>query len=138
MITVNSPVTGIDGAAASVQHSPIVVPAWQDVAIGSKFVTELEARGWPSGIPYHLIFSYAGNSNGDGTVPLSSQLPLVLRAEATRTYGLEGDHVGTLSSQSLPESPPGGVSGVILSRSSLEGNLLCRTVLQITSRTVHL
>lgn len=97
VVTVNSPMGGMASAASGVEHAPVVVPSWQDVATGSEFVQRLAAEGWPEQVPYHLVFSYSGENGGDGTVALASQIPLGLQAEATRLYGFQGTHVGTLS-----------------------------------------
>lgn len=96
-VTINSPMDGMSSAASGVEHSPVVVPSWQDVATGSAFVQRLAADGWPAQVPYHVVFSWSGDESGDGTVELDSQVPLVLQAEATRLHGFRGTHVGTLS-----------------------------------------
>ncbi len=96
VVTVNSPMMGMASAALGVTHSPIVVPVWQDVATDSEFVRNLAASGWPAQVPYHVVFSYSGSDSGDGTVPLESQIPLGLQAEATRLHGFKDSHAGTL------------------------------------------
>lgn len=96
VVTVNSPMAGLPGAALGVEHSPLVVPSWQDIASGSGFLAGLEAQGWPDQVPYHLVFSYSDSESGDGTVPLASQLPLRLQAEARRVQGFRGTHTSTL------------------------------------------
>lgn len=97
LVTVNSPLGGMSSAALAVESSPIVVPSWQDVAEDSEFVRRLEAFKWPADLPYYLVFSFEGDKNGDGTVPLKSQLPGVFQSQARRMYGLQGTHVGTLA-----------------------------------------
>jgi len=96
-VTVNSPMGGMASAASGVEHAPVVVPSWEDVATGSTFLQRLATDGWPAQVPYHLVFSYSGDHSGDGTVSLDSQLPARVQAEATRLYGFHGTHVGTLS-----------------------------------------
>jgi pimeloyl-ACP methyl ester carboxylesterase len=96
-VTVNSPQGGMSSAAMAVESSPIVVPAWMDVAEGSEFMQRLERYPWPADLPYYLFFSFDGDKNGDGTVPLKSQLPFVFQSQARRMYGLQGSHVGALS-----------------------------------------
>lgn len=96
VVTVNSPLGGMPSAASGVAHSPIVVPAWNDVATGSEFVTSLATDPWPAGLPWHLVFSYAGGDSDDGTVSLDSQIPLGLQRQATRLHGFKGTHTGTL------------------------------------------
>jgi pimeloyl-ACP methyl ester carboxylesterase len=97
VMTVNSPMTGMSAAAAGVKRSPIVVPSWRDVKPGSDFLRGINAWNWPREIPYHLVASYVGRKNGDGVVPLSSQIPLKLQSESTRMYIFNNDHVGTLN-----------------------------------------
>ncbi len=97
VITVNSPQGGMPSAASGVEYSPIVIPSWQDVASGSEFLANLDKRGWPEQVPLHLVFSYDGDENGDGTVALASQLPAGLQSAAVRLYGFEGTHVSTLA-----------------------------------------
>jgi pimeloyl-ACP methyl ester carboxylesterase len=96
-VTVNSPLGGMDSAALAVERSPVVVASWQDVATGSDFLARLAQMSWPDDVPYYLVFSYDGDKNGDGTVPLASQLPAVLQAQARRIFGFQGTHLGTLS-----------------------------------------
>lgn len=99
VMTVNSPMDGMASAAAGVAHSPIVLPAWRDVAVGSDFMKDLSAWHWPKEVPYHLVFSFQTGDSSDGTIPLESQLPLALQGEAVRLYGFHDSHVGTLSNQ---------------------------------------
>jgi len=96
-VTVNSPLGGMDSAALAVEKSPVVVPSWQDVATGSEFLDRLQRSAWHSDVPYYLVFSFDGDENGDGTVPLASQLPTAFQAQARRLFGFQGTHVGTLS-----------------------------------------
>jgi len=96
VMTVNSLMGGIESATTGVNFSPVVIPAWRDVAIESKFLKELHAWSWPQQIPYHLFFSYRTGESGDGVVSLQSQLPQKLQSEAMRIYGFNNDHVGTL------------------------------------------
>ena len=103
VITVNSPQGGLASASAGVEYSPIVIPSWQDVAAGSEFLKALDERGWPGAIPYHLVFSYDGEKNGDGTVVLPSQIPAALQSDATRIYGFEDTHTGTLADKRFLE-----------------------------------
>jgi hypothetical protein len=87
---------GLASASMGVKYSPIVLPCWRDVAVGSDFLKDLHAWSWPQEIPYHLVFSYVSGDSGDGVVPLESQIPPHLQDEAVRMYGFNHDHVGTL------------------------------------------
>jgi pimeloyl-ACP methyl ester carboxylesterase len=103
VITINSPQGGMASATTGVEYSPIVIPSWQDVAAGSAFLKALDERGWPKSIPYHLVFSYEGEKNGDGTVVLPSQIPVALQSDATRIYGFEDTHTSTLADKRFLE-----------------------------------
>lgn len=97
VMTVNSPMNGMGSAATGVKNSPIVVPAWRDLATGSIFLEELISWSWPDSIPYHLVFSFVIGDSSDGIVPLESEIPWKTQQEATRMYGFNNSHVGTLN-----------------------------------------
>ncbi len=83
VITINSPLYGMDSATMGVK-SPIVIPVWRDIASNSDYVKRVHAWRWPKEIPYHLVFSFLPKKEGDGVVPLRSQLSLTLQDEAVR------------------------------------------------------
>lgn len=95
-VTINSPLNGMESAANGVESSPIVIASWRDLASGSSFIDELHRTPLPHSIPYHLFFSYFGEDNGDGVVPLRSQLSVSLQNEAKRIYASEASHAGVL------------------------------------------
>jgi len=101
VMTINSPMDGLEIAVRGVQNSPIVVPAWHDLAQGSDFLKDLYTWPWPDTVPYHLVFSYTTDSSGDGVVPLESQIPLKLQSEAVRIYGFNSSHAGILSDEAF-------------------------------------
>ena len=96
VMTINSPMAGMSSAASGVDLSPVVVPAWRDVATGSEFLARLHDSAWPAQVPYYLVFSYEPGSGDDGVVILESQIPLKFQSEALRMYGFANTHVGTL------------------------------------------
>ena len=96
VMTINSPLGGMKSAQKGVENSPIVVPAWRDVASGSDFIAELNAWHWPKNIPYHLVFSFETGEGDDGVVALESQIPHRLQSEAERIYGYNAQHTGIL------------------------------------------
>ncbi len=96
VMTINSPMNGIASAAVGIKHSPIVVPAWRDVAPASGFLRDINSWRWPDRIPYYLIISYVQGKSGDGTASLQSQAPLKLQNEAYRTILMEDSHEGIL------------------------------------------
>lgn len=96
VMTINSPLYGMDSAISGVEYSPIVVPSWRDVASNSEFVRKLHEWRWPSTVPYYLIFSYLPEKDGDRVVPLKSQLSLSLQEEAIKIFGFEAEHTAIL------------------------------------------
>ncbi|MBE9548347.1 MAG: alpha/beta hydrolase [Proteobacteria bacterium] len=99
-VSINSPLYGMDSAASGVNHSPIVIPSWRDVASDSEYIKKIHNWYLPPEIPYHLIFSYLKGEDGDGVVSLSSQLSESLQDEAIKIYGFNAQHAEVLK---LPE-----------------------------------
>jgi pimeloyl-ACP methyl ester carboxylesterase len=100
-VTINSPLGGMDSAAAGVKSSPIVVPVWRDMASDGEYVERVTAWQWPRSVPYHLIFSYLPGEPGDGVIPLTSQLSLSLQEQAVAIHGFQGEHTAVLADPEL-------------------------------------
>jgi len=98
-ITINSPMYGMDEAARGVSESPIVIASWRDLATNSDYIKSLHQWTIPKSIPYHLFFSYLPNEDGDGSVPMHSQLSISLQDEAKRIYATQGSHTGVLADE---------------------------------------
>ncbi|BCX89862.1 hypothetical protein MIN45_P2236 [Methylomarinovum tepidoasis] len=98
LVTINSPLGGMPSAAQGVAHSPIVIPAWHDLAPNSDYLRWLQSADTPLP-PYYLIFSYEDGDSSDGVVPLQSQIPLIWQHRATRIYGFQNSHTGTLKNE---------------------------------------
>ncbi len=98
VMTINSPMLGLPSAAKGVKTSPIVLPVWRDVATDSDYIRSVHGWIWPDSIPYHLVFSYKDGKDGDGVVPMGSQLSRSLQREATGIHGFNEDHVSVLKS----------------------------------------
>ncbi len=101
-VSISSPWNGYGAAASGVEHSPVVMPMWVDMAPGSPFLASLFKTPLPKHCPYHLFFSYGGHSlllggANDGTVALSSELAPPAQQAATRLYGYDETHMGILS-----------------------------------------
>jgi len=96
-VTINSPLYGMDSAASGVKSSPIVVPAWRDLASNGEYVKRVSEWQWPKNIPYHLFFSYLPGEPSDGVIPMKSQLSLSLQDQAVAIHGFQGEHTGVLS-----------------------------------------
>lgn len=95
-MTINSPLNGMKSAASGVEISPIVIGSWRDLAIGSDYINKVHKWRVPNNMDYHLVFSYLPENEGDGVVPLSSQLSLSLQDEATNIYGFQSQHANLL------------------------------------------
>jgi pimeloyl-ACP methyl ester carboxylesterase len=104
--TINSPLMGMDSAASGVEHSPIIIPAWRDVATNSPFIQDLHAWTWPESVPYYLAFSYLDGEEGDGVVPVSQALSLKLQDEAVSITGYQAGHATILSQEDFLERFP--------------------------------
>jgi len=102
-VTINSPMYGLDNAARGVEESPIVIASWRDLASNSDYVKSLHQWTIPKSIPYHLFFTYLPGEDGDGNVPMSSQLSLSLQNEAKRIYANQGSHTGVLADERFIE-----------------------------------
>jgi uncharacterized alpha/beta hydrolase family protein len=95
-MTINSPLYGMDSALSGVEHSPIVVPVWRDVASNSDYVQRIHQWEIPDSTQYALVFSYLKGEEGDGVVPLSSQISLSLQDQAEFFMGFQAQHAGVL------------------------------------------
>jgi len=84
-----------------VESSPIVVASWRDLASGSDYIKAAHQWKIPESLPYHLFFSYLPENDGDGVVPLNSQLSLSLQEEATRIYGSQAQHAAILNDKAF-------------------------------------
>ena len=98
-ITINSPLYGMASANSGVNYSPVVVPVWRDVASDSDYVKKVHQWKMPESIPYYLFFSYLSGEEGDGVVPLVSQLSLSLQDEAEAIVGFNAQHAGVLKDE---------------------------------------
>lgn len=96
-MTINSPLLGLKTAQAGVEYSPVIIPAWRDLAANSDFINKVNAWNLPASTKYSLIFSYLAGEEGDGVIPLSSQLSVSLQKEAISLLGVEAEHTDTLS-----------------------------------------
>ncbi|BCG63950.1 MAG: hypothetical protein methR_P1702 [Methyloprofundus sp.] len=100
LITVNSPLAGMQ-STEKVERLPIIIPSWRDLKPKSQFLNDLNSWFLPDNIPYHLVFSYLPDEGDDGVVTLQSQIPYKIQENATRIYGFNNSHVGTLKDPSF-------------------------------------
>ncbi len=95
-ITLSTPWEGVDSARLGVEHSPIVVQSWIDVAPGSPFLDKLFEHPLSKKITYYQLFGIIGGNGTDGAVPLTSVASLRAQADAARLYAYPVTHAGML------------------------------------------
>ena len=105
-VSLSTPYGGNDAAKAGVEHAPVVVPSWRDIAPDSEFLAKLYKQSFPATVPFHLFFGYHDDSavkkeSSDGTIVLRSQLDHRAQTEAVRIYGYDDTHVGILQDQAV-------------------------------------
>lgn len=104
LVTIATPFSGHEAAAAGVRDSPVVLPSWNDMAEGSPFLLSLRPS-LPAATPHFLFFTYVGGAGStgptDGTVSLRSMLAADLQSSARRVAGFAEDHVSILESPEL-------------------------------------
>lgn len=108
-ISLSTPWLGYPSARQGVDHSPVVVPVWRDMASGSEFLAELFSDQPMAGLPpLHLLFGYdesgwLDNEPGDGVATLASMLPVPVQRQATSTFGVKASHVGIVANEAALE-----------------------------------
>ncbi|HSH26741.1 MAG TPA: alpha/beta fold hydrolase, partial [Wenzhouxiangella sp.] len=108
-ISLSTPWLGYPSARQGVDHLPVVVPVWRDMASGSEFLTGLfdgQAAGRLP--PFHLLFGYGesgwlGAESGDGVATLASMLPVPAQRQAASVFGVNAGHVGIVSDDAALE-----------------------------------
>lgn len=105
-VSLSTPWSGYPSARQGVDHSPVVVPVWRDMATGSEFLQDLfDAPGPVGSLPqHHLLFSFQQsgwlpNGSGDGVAALSSMLPAHVQRQAASVFGVDTGHVEILSDE---------------------------------------
>jgi pimeloyl-ACP methyl ester carboxylesterase len=117
-VSISSPWNGYGAAAAGVEHSPVVMPMWRDMAPGSPFLADLFRTPLPKTCPYYLFFSYRGHSMvlheaNDGVVPVASELAMSAQQAAVKVWGFDESHVSILRSAAVSETLNGVLRGAV-------------------------
>lgn len=99
LVTIASPLGGIQSAATGVAVSPVVVPAWRALATTSEYVHQLYELPLPDETRYALFFAFGGHDGTDGAVPLESQLRAESQAEADLVRGFDAQHTAILADE---------------------------------------
>lgn len=103
-VSISSPWQGHPGSGVGVEHSPVIIPCWYDMAPGSPFLEALDQTLIPKGTDYYLFFGYRGGSammtegNTDGTLPLFSMLDFKMQKNAAKVFGFNETHSSILQS----------------------------------------
>ncbi|MEE4304063.1 MAG: alpha/beta fold hydrolase [Wenzhouxiangella sp.] len=108
-ISLSTPWNGYPSARQGVDHSPVVVPVWRDMASGSAFLETLSrASGKDRMPPHHLLFSFGesgwlSSESSDGVAALASMLPASIQRQAVSVFGVDSGHVGIVSDKTAQE-----------------------------------
>lgn len=108
-ISLSTPWLGYPSARQGVDHLPVVVPVWRDMASGSEFLTGLfdgQAAGRLP--PFHLLFGYGesgwlDSESGDGVATLASMLPVQTQRQAASVFGVNAGHVDIVADDAALE-----------------------------------
>jgi pimeloyl-ACP methyl ester carboxylesterase len=100
-VTISTPWSGIESAETGTRLSPVVLPAWIDLAPGSPFVRTMFDTPLRPSVSWYLLFGYAGGDGTDGAVSLKSMLRPVAQAQANDVLAFAESHRSILRS---PES----------------------------------
>lgn len=106
----STPYGGSDPARFWGDKTPIMVPAWRDIATKSDFLRDLTQQPFPDKLPFYLLFAYKDPSaiknaeNSDGSVTILSQLEPSVQSGASKVLGFNETHMGILNSEAARES----------------------------------
>jgi len=107
LVTMSSPLGGVDSAKSGTKWAPEPMPCWYDLSPGSPFLRELFETTLAPQAAHHIVFAYRrsgpGGESSDGTIALKSQLRVEAQAQAKSLFGVDADHVGVLSSPLVHE-----------------------------------
>ena len=99
LVTYSTPWGGHSKASYSMRLSPLVLPAWHDIAPQSPFQQHMVATALP-GVRHYLFFSYGpghDEDSNDGSVALASELDLNMQRGATEVLGFPESHMGIIT-----------------------------------------
>ncbi|PKH04801.1 alpha/beta fold hydrolase [Moritella sp. Urea-trap-13] len=100
--SIASPFGGVASAESGVERSPVVMPAWRDIAPNSPSIKNLFTPTVSDSLPPHLLlFTYRQDNfemgaSSDGTIALSSQLTPLAQQQAQTIYGFNYGHIDVL------------------------------------------
>jgi pimeloyl-ACP methyl ester carboxylesterase len=91
-VTMSTPWGGVAAAEMGAKHSPLVFPAWLDMAPGSPFIKTLFDAPLRPSVSTHLFFGYVGGNGTDGAMSLESMLRPAAQQQAGRVRGFAESH----------------------------------------------
>ena len=97
-VTISTPWAGVESAEKGTRHSPVVLPAWIDLAPGSPFIRTLFETPLAPATADYLLFGYAGGDGTDGAVSLKSMLRPEAQAQAIEVVAFRETHRSILRS----------------------------------------
>jgi hypothetical protein len=109
LVTISSPLGGMESAGEGIQKSPIIVRSWYGLAPGGEYLDGLfwqdppqrtKRRRLPDSIAYHLLFGFKGGAT-DGVVAVASELRPEAQEEARSMRGYDEDHMSILQSPAV-------------------------------------
>ena len=105
-LSIATPWGGDKLAEYGVQHSPLVVPCWQDLQPDGNFLNSLYRRHLPGAIDFYLFFGHKGDrnpfrSNNDRIISLASLLDPRSQSDAKMVVGFNEDHDSILCSKEV-------------------------------------
>jgi hypothetical protein len=99
LITLSTPWGGHSKASYSMRLSPLVLPAWHDIAPQSEFQQRMVSTPIPA-VRHYLFFSYGPGTDSDsydGSVALNSELELNMQRGAAEVLGFPESHMGIIT-----------------------------------------
>jgi pimeloyl-ACP methyl ester carboxylesterase len=111
LVSLSTPWSGHAAAAAGVQRSPVVLPAWRDMKPGSAFLNGLMETPLSEEVEFHLFFGFEGHrafkgtgGTNDGVVAMASQLAAEAQRDAERLWGFPANHTDILRRHDVAEA----------------------------------
>jgi pimeloyl-ACP methyl ester carboxylesterase len=109
-VSISTPWAGHAAAQKGIDHAPVVVYSWIDMAPGSEYLrqifysdpeTQKVRRRLPDHVGYHLLFGFQRKGHmpgpsGDKVVTVASELRPEAQREADTVFGFDADHTEIL------------------------------------------
>ncbi|MEC5386388.1 hypothetical protein VVD49_11685 [Uliginosibacterium sp. H3] len=105
-ISIATPWGGEPISAFGLRHSPVIVPAWEDLVPDGKFIAELYEKPLPPHVEHSLLYGQRSGwplflDDSDGSIPLSSLRDRRALSGAQRVEAFDETHRSILVSASV-------------------------------------